>query len=96
MLVGFFGFLIIGNFYKIIPFLIWFQIYSPLIEEQRVPMLHELLPSKLANLQWFYSTTRLILSSLGIFLTNNQFFYGGIVLLSVGGVIFFLSQSLNF
>jgi len=90
MLIGFFGFLIIGNFYKIIPFLIWFQIYSPLIEEQQVPMLHELLPKKLSNLQWVYSSLGLVASSMAIMLENQQLFLGGIVLLSVGGVLFFI------
>jgi len=90
MLIGFFGFLIIGNFYKIIPFLVWFQIYSPLIEEQSVPMLHQLLPKKLTNLQWLYSTLGLIISSLAIIQENQQLFFGGIVLLSVGGVLFFI------
>jgi hypothetical protein len=88
LLVGFFGFLIIGNFYKIIPFLVWFQIYSPLIEEQAVPMLHELTPQKLVNLQWFYSTLGLIISSLGVALQNDKLFFGGALLLCVGGLIF--------
>jgi len=91
LLVGFFGFLIIGNFYKIIPFLVWFHIYSPLIEEQAVPMLHELLPEKLTNLQWIYSTIGLVLSSTGIFLHDSTIFYGGIVLLLSGAILFVIS-----
>ena len=90
MMIGFFGFLIMGNFYKIIPFLVWFQIYSPLIEEQSVPMLHQLLPKELANLQWIYSTLGLFTSSVAILLEDKQLFLGGIVLLSVGSVLFFL------
>ena len=89
LLVGFFGFLIMGNFYKIIPFLVWFQVYSPLIEEQAVPMLHELTPEREVNLQWFYSTLGLIISSLGIFIQNDKLFFGGVLLLSVGAFIFF-------
>ncbi|MEA3228969.1 MAG: hypothetical protein U9P38_07850 [Campylobacterota bacterium] len=88
LLVGFFGFLIIGNFYKIIPFLVWFQIYSPLIEEQVVPMLHELVEERLASLQWFYSSLGLALSSLGILLDLTQLFYGGVMFLSVGAILF--------
>ena len=88
LLVGFFGFLIIGNFYKIVPFLVWFQVYSPLIEEQSVPMLHELTPKRVVDLQWFYTTLGLIISSFGILLEENRLFFGGVVLLAVGGVIF--------
>ena len=89
MFIGFFGFVIIGNFYKIIPFLIWFHIYSPLIETQAVPMLHELIPKRLANLQWFYSTLGLLISTLGLLLESTSIFSGGVVLLGVGAIIFF-------
>lgn len=88
MFIGFFGFVIIGNFYKIIPFLVWFHIYSPLIEEKQVPMLHELLPQKLASLQWFFSTIGLLISSIAIILHYEKMFYGGVLLLSVAGLIF--------
>ncbi|WP_294961425.1 hypothetical protein [Sulfurimonas sp.] len=91
MLVGFFGFLIIGNFYKIIPFLIWFQIYSPLIEEQEVPMLHELLPQKLTNLQFLFSSIGLGVSVLGLSISTYSIFYTGAVLLIVGAILFFIS-----
>ena len=91
MLVGFFGFLIIGNFYKIIPFLIWFQIYSPLIEEQAVPMLHELIPTKLTNLQFIFSSIGLSVSSLGILTNTYTIFYTGAILLIIGAILFFIS-----
>lgn len=91
LLIGFFGFLIIGNFYKIIPFLVWFQVYSPLIEEQAVPMLHELIPERIVNLQWIYSSLGLVTSSLGIFLQNDKLFAGGALFLSVGALLFFIT-----
>jgi len=91
MFIGFFGFVIIGNFYKIIPFLVWFHIYSPLIEEKPVPMLHELLPQKLANLQWFFSTAGLVTSSFALIFHQQKMFYGGAVLLSVAGLIFLIT-----
>ncbi len=90
MFIGFFGFIIIGNFYKILPFLIWFHIYSPLIEEQAVPMLHQLLPTKLAYLQWFYSLSGLLITTMALFTQNNKLFTGGVVLLATASLIFFL------
>jgi len=90
MFIGFFGFVIMGNFYKIIPFLVWFHVYSPLIETQSVPMLHQLTPVRVANLQWFYSTLGFIISTTGLTLQNTHIFTGGVVLLSVGAVLFFL------
>lgn len=91
LLVGFFGFLIIGNLYKIIPFLLWFEIYSPLIEEQSVPMLHELLPSKLANLQFISSTLGLLASSFGLLLQVSSLFFIGAFFLFVGALFFALT-----
>ena len=91
MFIGFFGFVIIGNFYKIIPFLVWFHIYSPLIEERAVPMLHELLPKRLANLQFFYGVVGLIISSIALIINDTNMFYGGAVLLSVSGSIFLIT-----
>jgi hypothetical protein len=91
MFIGFFGFVIIGNFYKIIPFLVWFHIYSPLIEERAVPMLHELLPKRLANLQWFYALTGLIITSLSLIVEDSRMFYGGALLLCVSGLIFLIT-----
>ncbi len=90
LFVGFFGFLIIGNYTKIIPFLVWFQIYSPLIEHQSVPMLHQLLPKQLVSLQWLYSLLGLITSSAGLLLGSEKIFYGGVIFLIVGGVLFFI------
>jgi len=90
MFLGFFGFVIIGNFYKIIPFLVWFHIYSPLIEERSVPMLHELIPKQLASIQWFYSFLGFVISSIGLLSSNNTLFTGGTVLLGVGAFIFFI------
>ena len=90
MFIGFFGSIIIGNFYKILPFLIWFHIYSPLIEERTVPMLHQLLPVKLANLQWFYSLSGLILTTAALFIQNSRLFTGGVVLLATASLIFFI------
>lgn len=89
--VGFFGFLIVGNFYKIIPFLVWFQIYSPLIEERAVPMLHELVSEKSANIQWIFSTIGLLISSAGILSNNSVIFYFGVVCLLTGSVVFIVS-----
>lgn len=90
MLVGFFGSVISGNFYKIIPFLVWFHVYAPLIEEQAVPMLHELVPKRLSDLQWFYATLGLIISTLGLALQNMQLFTGGVILLSLCAFIFLM------
>ncbi len=47
--VGFIGFLINGHLYKIVPFLVWFERYSPLVGKEKVPMLHEMYPKSYAT-----------------------------------------------
>ena len=91
LLVGFFGFLITANLYKIIPFLMWFHTYSPYIGEKPVPMLHELLDEKLANLQIIYSTLGLISVSLSIIFNNTKLYQSGVTFLVFGSVLFFIS-----
>ncbi len=90
LFIGFFGFVIIGNFYKVLPFLIWFHIYSPLIEEQAVPMLHQLLPNRLATLQWFFSSLGLVASSVGLYTNSLEIFHAGVLLLATASLIFFI------
>jgi hypothetical protein len=52
---GFLGFLITAHLYKIVPFLVWFERYAPYVDEREVPMLHQLLPARLANIQWSFA-----------------------------------------
>ncbi len=91
LLVGFMGFLIFGNFYKIIPFLVWFQRYSPLVGEQEVPMLHELVNQKMASMQFIFSSGGLFLTTLALLIKNQLLFNMGSTLL-IMGAIFMLAQ----
>lgn len=47
--------LILGHFYKIVPFLIWFQKFSPLVGKQKVPMLSDMVPNKSASFALFFN-----------------------------------------
>lgn len=91
LFIGFFAFLIFGNFYKIVPFLVWFQIYSPLVEEQEVPMLHQLIDQKMALWQFIFSFFGLLVSIVGLFFSQLIIFYTGIGFLFIGGVLFFIN-----
>ena len=84
LLIGFFSFLINGHLYKIIPFLVWFQRYSPLVGKEKVPMLHEMLPKRMAEFEFFFSTLGLIFAGLGILFESDDLFSGGVTLLITG------------
>ncbi len=91
LIVGFFAFLVNGHLYKIIPFLVWFERYSPLVGKQKVPMLHEMLPKRMANFEFFFSTMGLVIAGIGIVISSDDLFKGGVTLLITGAVFMFAS-----
>lgn len=84
---GFLGFLITAHLYKIVPFLVWFERYAPYIDERDIPMLHQLLPSRWADVQWGLALSGLILVSCAIGLTNTVLWKIGVSLLVGSGVV---------
>ena len=90
-LVGFVGFLIIGNYYKIIPFLLWFEFYAPYVGERDVPMLHEMVDARLARLQFAFSAVGLLFSSVALLIGNESLFRVGASGLSMGAILLFIA-----
>ena len=88
---GFFGFLVSGHIYKIVPFLVWFEYYAPLVGKQKVPMLHQMIPIKESNMQFYFSLLGLMICALAMFFESNIVFNAGLSFLSVGW--FFLIYS---
>jgi hypothetical protein len=91
MFVGFFGFLITGHLYKIVPFLVWFERFSPLVGKEKVPMLAEMLPDRGVYAQSAFSAVGTVLAAAGILLENDALFKGGASFLSVGAVFLLLN-----
>ncbi len=84
LLVGFVGFLVTGHLYKIVPFLVWFERYSPLVGKQKVPMLHEMLPDTKVEYQFWFTTTGVVVAGIGLLFGGDTLFRGGASLLVVG------------
>ncbi len=98
LLFTFFAFLINGHLYKIIPFLVWFHRYSHLVGKQKVPMLHEMYPKKMANFQFWFSVFGAISVAFGLLLQNDEIFKAGASFLSAGALFlgFSVKWMLNF
>ena len=79
-------FIINGHLYKIVPFLVWYQRFSPLIGKQKVPMLADMVPVKSSKFQFVFSTSGVIIGALGILFTSNEIFKVGVSFLFVGSV----------
>jgi len=87
--VGFIGFLIMGHLYKIVPFLVWFERFSPLVGKQKVPMLEDMVPKQSAAMQFVFSVLGTVLTAVGLLAAHETIFYGGVCFLSVGAVFLF-------
>ncbi len=89
LLFGYIGNIITGHLYKIVPFLVWYQKFSPLIGKQKVPMLGDMVPKLGATFQVYFTISGVILCGFGIGIENNELFYSGVSFLFVGGVFMF-------
>jgi len=84
LMMGFVGFLITSHLYKIIPFLVWFERYAPLVGKQKVPMLNEMVPLRAANAQMLSTATGVMLVGISLLVGSDNMFYGGVSVLVVG------------
>ncbi len=91
MIAGFVTFLITGHLYKIIPFLVWFERYSPLVGKERVPMLNEMYPKKMADWEFYFTSVGVVVTGLGILFGIDDLYHGGIGFFIVGAIFMLFS-----
>ena len=91
MIAGFVTFLITGHLYKIIPFLVWFERYSPLVGKQRVPMLHEMYPKKMADWEFYFTSVGVVVTGVGILFNIDDLYKGGVCFFIVGATLMLFS-----
>lgn len=86
IIFGYVTFIINGHLYKIVPFLVWFERFSPLVGKEEVPMLNDMLPRRSSNLQFIFSACGVILGFISILMQNNELFKAGVSFLFIGSV----------
>ncbi len=84
LIVGFVGFLVNGHLFKIVPFLVWFERFSPLVGKKKVPMLKDMVPEKIADYQFYFSFAGIVIAGIGLLVGSESLFKGGASLLIVG------------
>jgi hypothetical protein len=89
---GFFGFLITGHIYKIIPFLVWFERFSPLVGKQKIPMLADMVPYKSSQAQFIFSAIGVILVTIAILFKSDIILHSGASFLFFGALAFVRSM----
>ena len=92
-MLGFIGFLINGHLYKIVPFLVWFERFSPLVGKEKVPMLHEMYPKEQANMMFWYSSVGTVLGGFGLLIESDFAFKAGASLMIMGAIFLYMSMS---
>ena len=91
LFAGFCGFMITGHLYKIVPFLVWFERFSPRVGKEKVPLLAEMLPAKSADAQLLFAALGVGLSAAGLLLGSNLLFRAGASALVVGALFLLYS-----
>lgn len=92
-MLGFIGFLINGHLYKIVPFLVWFERFAPLVGKEKVPMLHEMYPKAKAEMMFWYSSGGTVLAGIGLLVESDLMFKGGASFMIVGAVFLYFSMT---
>jgi hypothetical protein len=92
-MLGFIGFLINGHLYKIVPFLVWFERFSPLVGKEKVPMLHEMYPKQQANMMFWFTSIGVMLGGLGLLEKSDFLFKSGVSLMLFGAIFLYISMS---
>lgn len=85
---GFFAFLITGHIYKIIPFLVWFEKFSPLVGKQKVPMLVDMVPPKSSQAQFVFSAIGVVLVTMALLFSSDVLIKAGASFLVIGALAF--------
>lgn len=88
IIVAYISTLIVGQMYKIVPFLVWYHKYSSKIGIEKVPILKEMFSEKLAELNLYLMFVGIIISVLSFLSQFNILLLIGFVLLFISSVIF--------
>lgn len=84
---GFFIFFIVGHIYKILPFLVWYQRFSPLVGRCKVPMLHQMIKERVADVQFWVSAMGIFMCGFAILLDLPKLFCIGAYVMGVGTLL---------
>ena len=86
LFVGYITFIINGHLYKIVPFLVWYEKFSPLIGKKKVPMLADMVPVRSSKIQFLFTSSGVIIGAIGILFASNNIFHAGISFLVMGSI----------
>jgi hypothetical protein len=88
----------VGHIYKILPFLVWYQRFSPLVGKTKVPMLNDMVKEKVADMQFWTTLLGFLVSTISIIANMPWVFKIGAYIMFIGTlmVIYNICFTLNF
>ena len=91
-LLGFVSSMITGHLYKIVPFLVWFERFAPLVGKEKVPMLHEMYSKEGASMMFNFTVIGVILGGLGLLFESDILFKAGGSFLFAGAIFLYITM----
>ncbi len=88
VLIGFASVLIVGQMYKIVPFLVWYHKYSSKVGIANVPMLKDMFSESLATYQFYLMISGIVLSVVALLFQLATLLMIGFATLLISSVIF--------
>ncbi|RLA70880.1 MAG: hypothetical protein DRG09_01910 [Epsilonproteobacteria bacterium] len=92
LLLGFVSFFIIGHLYKIVPFLVWFERFAPLVGKEKVPMLHEMYSKEGANMMFWFTLAGVLLGGVALLFESDMLFKAGGSFLFTGAIFLYITM----
>ncbi len=92
LLLGFVSFFIIGHLYKIVPFLVWFERFAPLVGKEKVPMLHEMYSKEGASMMFWFTSAGVLLGGFGLLFESDILFKAAGSFLFIGAIFLYITM----
>lgn len=89
LLLGFISSFITGHLYKIVPFLVWFERYAPLVGKEKVPMLHEMYSKEGASIMFWFTSSGVLLGGFGLLFESDILFKAAGSFLFTGAIFLY-------
>ncbi|RYM34224.1 hypothetical protein ERX46_09725 [Brumimicrobium glaciale] len=91
LIIGFIATLILGQFYKTLPFIVWLKIYKPFVGKEKTLLPKDLYNYTILKYQFYSHVSGFILFFASLLLNLISLFYIGIGLLMIGAVLFLIN-----
>ncbi|MBI3110020.1 MAG: hypothetical protein HYZ01_00465, partial [Ignavibacteriales bacterium] len=88
IMLGFFSMLIVGQMYKIVPFLVWFHTFSDKVGKEPVPMLKDMFNERLGSVQFWIMNGGVVLVLIGLGSSQPILAKVGLIAVFMGSILF--------